>query len=131
MSSTRVDFPLPETPVTQVKQPSGNETSIVLQIIFRRADDRQPAVIDSPARGLDALPFRESRCARDRTDNLRSENFRRKNFFECSLRDNFAAARSGAGAKIDNVIGCANRFLIVLDNNDRISQIAQPPERAE
>src|SRR2546430_17509783 len=26
MSSTKVDLPLPETPVTQVKQPSGKET---------------------------------------------------------------------------------------------------------
>ncbi len=35
----RVDFPEPETPVTQVKTPSGISTSMLLEIVFARAGD--------------------------------------------------------------------------------------------
>ena len=44
---------------------------------------------------------------------------------------NFASARSRTGAKIDNVIGCADCFFIVLDHDDRIAQVAKSPERPQ
>ncbi len=39
VSTTSVDLPPPETPVTQVKVPSGNSAVSVLQIVAARADD--------------------------------------------------------------------------------------------
>ena len=56
---------------------------------------------------------------------LRSQRIRRaQNIVECSLRHNLAAARTGARAKIDNVIGRADRFLIVFDHDDRIAEFS-------
>ena len=40
---TSVDLPPPETPVTQVKSPSGIVAGDVLQVVAARADDRQLA----------------------------------------------------------------------------------------
>ncbi len=47
------------------------------------------------------------------------------------MRDHLAAARTGAWSKIENVIGRANRFLVVLDHDDGIPEVAQPAERCE
>ena len=47
-----------------------------------------------------------------------------------SLRHNLAAARPGARAEIENVIGRADRFFIVLDHDDGIPEVAQTPQRA-
>ena len=47
------------------------------------------------------------------------------------MRDDLAAARAGARAEIENVIGGADRFLIVLDDDDGIPEVAQSAERGE
>ena len=47
------------------------------------------------------------------------------------MRDNLAAARAGARAEVENVIGGANRFLVVFDHDDRIPEIAQAAQRGE
>ena len=39
MSLTSVDLPDPETPVTATRQPSGNETSMSLQVVLAGAAD--------------------------------------------------------------------------------------------
>ena len=54
-----------------------------------------------------------------------------KHFRDRSLRDDFAAARAGAGAEIENVIRRSNRFFIVFDHDDRIPEIAEPAKRCE
>ena len=43
-------------------------------------------------------------------------------------RDDFAAMHAGAGPEIDDVIGLAHRFLIVLDDDQRIPL---GPERSQ
>ena len=137
MSSTRVDLPLPETPVTQVKQPSGKRRVDVLQIVFGRADDRQPAGSFRVARGFGAIcRLRPAACGigmRDAAGKIigRQRILRAQNFLERSLRHDLAAARAGARPEIENVIGRADRFLIVLDHDDGIPEIAQPAQRAE
>ncbi len=46
-------------------------------------------------------------------------------------RNDIAAVQPGAGAEVDNVIGFADSFLIVLNNDDRISEIAEIFQRRE
>jgi hypothetical protein len=38
---------------------------------------------------------------------------------------------AGTGADIDQIIGGADRLLVVLDDDDGVAQIAQPGEGAE
>jgi hypothetical protein len=46
MSLTRVDFPLPETPVTHVRQPAGIADGDIFQIVLARAETvNQPSPI--------------------------------------------------------------------------------------
>ena len=129
MSSTKVDLPLPETPVTQVKQPSGNETSTFFKL-FSAA----PSSLIQPSSGLRSVLFAASESRiRERAGKIIGGQriFRAQNVFELSLGHDFTTARSRARAKIDNVIGGANRFFIVLDHDDGIAEIAQPSQRAE
>ena len=54
-----------------------------------------------------------------------------KHFGHASLGHHFAAARAGARPEIDQVIGGANRFFVVFDDDDGVAEIAQPAERSE
>ena len=47
------------------------------------------------------------------------------------LRDDFAAVNAGAGSDIDDIIRGENRVLVVLDDDDAVAEIAQPPQRVE
>ena len=42
-----------------------------------------------------------------------------------------AAVLAGAGAEVDEVIGLAHRLLVVLDDDDRVAEIAELLERRE
>ena len=48
-----------------------------------------------------------------------------------ALRHQVAAARAGAGAQVDHMIGAADRFLVMLDDDEGIALAAQPVERIE
>ena len=50
---------------------------------------------------------------------------------ERALRDDFAAVHAGAGADVDDVVGEADRVLVVLDDDHRVAEVAQARERAE
>ena len=43
-----------------------------------------------------------------------------------ALEDDVAAVLAGAWAEVDDVVGRADRFFVVLDDEDRVAQIAQP-----
>ena len=45
--------------------------------------------------------------------------------------DEISAGVAGAGAEIDHVVGAANRFFVVLDDEDGVAEVAQGFERAE
>jgi hypothetical protein len=40
-----------------------------------------------------------------------------------------AAVRAGAGAHVDDVVGRADRVLVVLDDEHRVAEVAQVPQR--
>ena len=48
-----------------------------------------------------------------------------------ALRDDLAAVDAGAGADVDHVVGLHDRVLVVLDDDDRVADVAQVLERAE
>ena len=57
--------------------------------------------------------------------------FRVLDLAQRSGRDHFAAVNSRARAKIDNVIRAPHRFLIVLDDDERVSLFAKRGQRIE
>ena len=56
---------------------------------------------------------------------------RLQDVLEQALGDDFAAVHAGAGPDIDDVVGHADRVLVVLDHDDGIAHVAQPGQRAE
>ena len=50
---------------------------------------------------------------------------------QTSLGNNLTPTRARTRAKIDNVVRSADRFFIMLNNDDRIAEIAQPSQRPE
>ena len=46
-----------------------------------------------------------------------------------SLRDDFTAMNTRAGADVDDMVGSIHGVLVVLDNNQRVAEVAQPLER--
>ncbi len=48
-----------------------------------------------------------------------------------ALRDDLAAVLAGARPDVDDVVGGAHRLLVVLDDDDRVAELAQPLERRD
>ena len=78
---------------------------------------------DALARNGDSRSARKVGCSRGIP--------RFQNFLERSFCDDLATARAGVRPEIKNVVGRADRFLVVLDHNDGIPEIAQPTQRAD
>ena len=120
-----VDFPEPETPVIRIKVPSGNVTSIFLRLLACAPRIVSAAPFDGAALG-------GNRNVRAPREILAGERARiRGDFGGRADGDEFAAGFSCAGAEIDDVIGAAHGFFIVLDDEDGVAEIAQRFERGE
>ena len=48
-----------------------------------------------------------------------------------ALRDDLAAVHAGAGPEVDDVVGLADRLLVVLDDDHRVAEVAQAMQRVE
>ena len=48
-----------------------------------------------------------------------------------ALGDDMTAMHAGAGADIDDIIGEANRVLVMLDHDHGIAEVAQPLQRLQ
>ena len=123
---TSVDLPPPETPVTQVKRPSG-----ISAVTFLRLLPRAPTSFSArPLLGLrrlagtgtDGSPVRYWPVSEAR---VRHDLLRR------ALGDDLAAVDAGAGADVEDVIGLQDRVLVVLDDDHRVAEVAQALQRAE
>src|SRR5438094_6171150 len=55
----------------------------------------------------------------------------RHQLFRRALKNHVPAVLAGAGSEIDDVIGGANRLLVVLDDDHGVPEIPQPRERRE
>ena len=56
---------------------------------------------------------------------------RGKDLIEGSLGDDVPAAGAGPGADVDHPVGRANGLFIVLDDDDRVAEVAQIQEGVE
>ena len=113
----------------------------VLQVVLRRADDLQPdRVVVASAGGTPV--FCPSASVRRRGERLvaaarhgdrqpAGEVLRggrvlhAQDFLQRALRDEPPAARTRAGADVEDVVGGADRVLVVLDDDDAVAQVAQ------
>ena len=48
-----------------------------------------------------------------------------------TLGDHFAAKASRAGAQIDDVVGRLDGLFVVLDDDDRVAQVAETAQRGQ
>ncbi len=120
-----VDFPEPETPVIRIKVPRGNADIDIFEIVGVRAKDRQRGAIRSAALGRNGN-------VRTPGEILAGERARiRSNFGGRADGHEFAAGFARARAEIHDVIGAPHGFFVVLDDENRVAQIAQRFERAE
>ena len=128
-STSRASVLLPEplTPVTATSRCSGTATSTLLQVVQRGA-----AAAAAPAHRLP--PARRgcsgccSGCARKRpvTEVGAGRQVGRR-----ALRHQRAAALAGAGADVDDVVGAADRVLVVLHHHQRVALVAQALQRVQ
>src|SRR5690554_2926068 len=97
----------------------------VLEVVLARALDHQPlAVTLAPLLGhRDALVAPE---VRRRQRALVTHQLLRR-----ALGDDPPAVHAGAGAEVDDVVGGPHRLLVVLDDDERVAQVAQRQERPE
>ena len=126
VSTTRVDLPPPETPVTQVKVPSGNPAVTSFRLLPLAPTTRTHAVLlhrpahrrhrDAPA-ARQIVAGQRGRIGRD---------LRRR-----ALRHHVAAVDAGRRPHVDQMVGAADGVLVVLDHQHGVAQRLQPPQRAE
>ena len=115
----KLDLPEPETPVMQVKVPSGIEA-----VTFLRLLAVAPWTVSF-------LPVPLRRCGRDRDRAAAGEIIggeavlAGEHLVELALADDLAAMDAGAGAHVDDIIGVADRILVMLDDEHGVAEIAQ------
>ena len=109
--------------MTQQKTPSGNATSMPLRLCWRA-----PRTTSSPG-GCGAARAPGSRACRQvlagQRAGLASDLVGRP------LGDDLSPVLAGARAEVDDVVGGADRPLVVLDHDDRVAEVAQPPQRVD
>src|SRR4029077_9732387 len=137
VSTMSVDLPEPETPVTQVNRPRGicvgtaeqaqrDLRGQLREVVAARADDA-----DLPARiRADAQPGHcDTASAREVLAGDRSGVG--GDVARCALRHQMTAVRTGARPQVHDVVGLADRLLVVLDNDHRVAEVAQLLERRQ
>ncbi len=118
-----MDFPEPETPGHDGEQAERQFEIHILQIIrFAAEDANEFAVRRAALRRHGNLQLAAEITPRQRIGVL-------LDFFRAALGDEVPARVARAGAEVHHVIGAANGFLIVLDDEDRVAQVAQFFER--
>src|SRR6266516_3723929 len=116
MSLTRVDLPLPLTPVMATKHPSGKSTSMFLRLCSRACRTVSHA---SPG------------CRRISGTGMERSPARYLPVIERPPHDDLAAVLARAGADVDDRVGSADRLLVVLDDDHGVGEVAQPQQRVE
>ena len=125
MSRTSVDLPDPDTPVTVTKLPSGIATSM-----SRRLCSRAPWISSSsPVSGRRTLGHRDLLApaevlAGDRLLDLGDP-------LDRTAVDDVAAVLAGARTDVDDPVALADRLLVVLDDDHRVAEVAQPGQRVD
>ena len=116
-----VDLPEPETPGHAAEDAERDRDVDSLEVVFARVADEQGAARLAPlVRNLDApLPGEVLAGQRGR---VAGDLLRRP------LRDHVAAVFAGPRTEVDEVVGGEHRALVVLDDDHRVAEVAQPVE---
>ena len=122
---TSVLLPDPDAPVIATSLPSGNVTSIDLRL-FSRAP-RTVSVLPLPVPPL--LRRRDRPLAREELPGRR--RLAREHVVDRALHHDAAAVDARPGAHLHEVVGGADRVLVVLDDDDRVADVAQALERRD
>ena len=125
MSLTSVLLPLPLTPVTATKQPSGMSTSMCCRLCSCRVAHGEPRL----ARLAPHLRDRDRALPREVLAGERARGA--EHLLERARDDDLAAVLPRAGADVDDVVGDADRLLVVLDDDHRVAEVAQPHQRVD
>lgn len=123
MSLTSVDFPEPDTPVTAVRTPSGNETSM-----SRRLFSFAPCTV-KPARGVRGTPDvgqRDRLLARQVLPGHRL--LVGEELLQRPAVDDLSAVLTGAGADVDHPVRHLDGVLVVLDDDQGVTHVAEAHE---
>ena len=98
----------------------------VLEVVLARALDHDRLAVARPplvrAPGSARAPLRYCAGERLRVRAMTSSGV--------PVGDDLAAVLAGARAQVDEVVGGAHHRLVVLDDQDRVAEVAQPLERA-
>ena len=115
-------LPEPETPVTQVNSPRGMRASMFLRLCWRAPFDDQPLAVAATA------------LAGNRDGFLAREIAAREglgavlNVARRAAGHQLRRALARPGAKVDDHIGLAYGLFVVLDDDDRVADVAQALE---
>ena len=121
-----VDLPEPDTPVTHTKSPTGRLSVTFAQVVAGGAGDREHA------RGIGAQAMRRHRDLPMAGEILAGERMRREpDLLGRALRDDLPAVLAGARSHVDDVVRCADRIVVVLDDDHAVAEIAQVLQRRE
>ena len=125
MSRISVDLPDPETPVTATKLPSGIGDVDVGQVVLAGALDDEPLARQRATvlRHRDLLPAGQV-LPGDRLLDLGDP-------LDRAAVDDVAAVLAGARADVDDPVALADGLLVVLDDDDRVAEVAQPGQRVD
>ena len=118
-------LPEPDAPVIATSLPSGNVTSIVLQVVLARAAHGQRlAVALAPL-----LRHGDRPLAREELPGRR--RLALEHVGDRALHDHGAAVHAGTRAHLDDVIGGADGVFVVLDDDHGVADVAQALERRD
>ena len=130
-SRASVDLPEPLTPVIATRRLQRQVDRHVLQVVQRRRADRQQRI------ALALAPHGRRRHRRDGATRLQRMHQRtgqeapghrvglRRELAGAALGHEAAAALAGARPDVDDVVGGADRFLVVLDDDQRVALVGQ------
>ena len=118
-------LPLPLTPVTATRQPSGKLDVDVLEVVLARAAHGDPVLAGlAPHLGDRDAPLAGEVLPGDRVLLL-------EQVLQRARDDDLAAVLAGARTDVDDVVGDADRLLVVLDDDHRVAEVAQAQHRVD
>ena len=122
MSLTSVDLPEPETPVTATRSPSGKRHRHLVEVVLawrRRRSTSRPFSCGRRTAGV-GISRRP-----DRYSPVSESGWVEQVLDRAGVHD-LAAVLARAGADVDDPVGGGDGVLVVLDDDERVAEVAQP-----
>ena len=118
-------MPEPETPVTTVMTPSGKFDGEVLEVVAAGAFDGDPLAGERARHeAVEGGDFAGEVAAGEGAGRVHNVGGR-------AGGDDLTAESAGAGAEVEDVVGVADGFFVVLDDEDGVAEVAEGFERGD